>query len=362
MTRGGWIAGQAGHAAEHNSIDLLFRERLSATNAGIKGDGTADDTAATQTAIANLAASGGGELFFPNPNYKFTSPLALSGSGVRFIGSSRNKTKFRNVVSDMFTGSANEYEFAHIDMQTSAGHVFALDNLNRCHLHDLSLAVSNPNKSICNMDNLLGGAIQNVVERCNLTLTPNHAVPGWYHKSDGSVNCNVWRDCFCVNSGNYFFHIENVNIQNWAYDNQFSNMCFEMCDGGSIKLLSCRDAMIENCHEYDVAGQYKNDLYFIGRYPGAQPSLECSLRHCGRRGGSLAVGVYDVNVDDGRNILLDTVSSTGSGFSMRKGSASTVLILNEQARQIQVGMYAPDGTLWKQAVANGGAISTVQVS
>ena len=53
---------------------------------GAVGDGSADDTAAIQAAIAACEAAGGGEVFFPDGTYAISGPLRVSGSNTAYRG------------------------------------------------------------------------------------------------------------------------------------------------------------------------------------------------------------------------------------------------------------------------------------
>jgi hypothetical protein len=53
---------------------------------GAKGDGSTDDTAAIQAAVAAAVAAGGGRVFFPRGTYLISAPITCSTSGVSFEG------------------------------------------------------------------------------------------------------------------------------------------------------------------------------------------------------------------------------------------------------------------------------------
>lgn len=306
MTRGNWLPGQAGHDIEHNNIDKLLRERLSASNCGVIGNGSVDDTAAIQAQITALAESGGGELWFPNGTYKTTTPITLA-SNVKLIFASR-AAQIVNNVSDVFIGSPSNFEMHGGTVIASAGHIFAPTAMNKSHLHDCVLAVTHPQKSVFTMD---GGYVGNVVERCQLDATVNHTVPVWKQISHGNVNGNTWRDLLCHYSGNYVFWLENVMGQNFAYDNRFENITFEVPVGGSIKLLGCNHAMIENCHEYDLqlTGAAQRDLIYLGASTGSE-CRNCTITNSGRRGGDLAASVYDINLAYATRTKVDSCGAT----------------------------------------------------
>jgi hypothetical protein len=53
---------------------------------GAVGNGTADDTAAINAALAALAAAGGGRIYFPSGTYKVTAPIPVNTSNTVFAG------------------------------------------------------------------------------------------------------------------------------------------------------------------------------------------------------------------------------------------------------------------------------------
>ena len=53
---------------------------------GAAGNGTTDDTAAIQAAITAAGTAGGGTVFLPHGNYKVSSTLNFTSSGIAFVG------------------------------------------------------------------------------------------------------------------------------------------------------------------------------------------------------------------------------------------------------------------------------------
>ena len=71
---------------------------------GATGDGTTDDTAAIQAAIATIAAIGAGTVYFPAGTYIISGPLTIY-SFVEYIGEGRGATRIELADSadcDMF--------------------------------------------------------------------------------------------------------------------------------------------------------------------------------------------------------------------------------------------------------------------
>ncbi len=73
---------------------------------GAMGDGTADDTVAIQAAISSAYAAGAGTVFFPPGVYKITDTIEVNHSGIRLIGSGRDRWHNGTVPWDSFVNTA----------------------------------------------------------------------------------------------------------------------------------------------------------------------------------------------------------------------------------------------------------------
>jgi hypothetical protein len=76
----------AGTGAVTTTVQAKLRQTVSVKDFGAVGDGTTDDTAAIQAAVASLP-SGGGTVLIPSTAsyYKITSPILDSGKRVKFV-------------------------------------------------------------------------------------------------------------------------------------------------------------------------------------------------------------------------------------------------------------------------------------
>lgn len=297
MWKTNWIGGvDVGHDLLHNALANRLNRITHICDAGVT----------FQSAI-----DAGGLVFVPDGTHTLTAPLTLK-SNIRLLFESRASI-LKNDTGDVFTGGGVNIEIAGGTIQASAGHVFApTEHFSHSYIHDCVLAVTNTAKSVFSMDNaaLEKDYIGNVVERCILQATTNHTVPTWYHRASGNVNANVWRDCEGFCSGNYVFWIENSNPMNFAYDNRFENIIFEVTIGGSIKLLGCNHAVIDNCHEYDfhAVGAAQRDLIYLGA--SGRECWNCAINSSGRRGGELREGIYDINLAHALRTKIDTCGAT----------------------------------------------------
>ena len=101
----GFIQSGAGAVAE--TVQTKLRENVSVKDFGAVGNGTTDDTAAVQAAIAAVAAAGGGVLNFPAGTYKLTSGLSDGGKTIQFVGVGVNESSvtFGTVTRLQFNGA-----------------------------------------------------------------------------------------------------------------------------------------------------------------------------------------------------------------------------------------------------------------
>ena len=93
-------------AAVGRAVEAKLAETVSVKDFGAKGDGTTDDTAAIQAAIA-FAQGSCGALYIPNGKYR-TSGIVINGtSGLDFIGQRQPHVNNEVGVSFLYTGTGN---------------------------------------------------------------------------------------------------------------------------------------------------------------------------------------------------------------------------------------------------------------
>lgn len=294
--------GDAGHADSHsgfgaalNRIGGKLNRFLDMVDGGAVGDGVTDSTAALQNCLDT-----GRKL--PAGVYKTTAPLVLSGIDIHLSGAGQSRTKIVNTVSDVFTGNVDRLRISDVTIHASGGHIFHFTRSSRSRFCDATLIQLNTDKSVLRHDGATGDFIGNTFEHCFIQAKATHTVPVFDLVSRGNVNANTWRDLTCLYSGNYVFSIED-HSGNWAYDNRFQDIVYEVCSGGSIRLLGCNHGIIDNCHEYD-SPTYTRDLIYIGQGSGL-PSRNIHIRDCGRRGGSLPDEVFDININQCQTAIIE---------------------------------------------------------
>lgn len=266
---------------------------------GAVSDGITDDTAAIQAAI-----DAGDEVFFPAGTYLTTSPLVIDEDCKRLIGAGRDNTIITNATGDVFTltGNLDWLRFEGFRVNASAGHIFsqAAGQVTRSTWTDLYLKCTATSKSIYNQAS--GVFVDNIVfdvdlEGANSANVPTQTVPLWKLLSaTGGINTNTFFRIRATYAGEYVFWIENTGVADYAYDNTFRDINFEICNGGHIKVLTGYNTIIENCNAYDLSlgGNTTRDLYYIGRSGTGVASLYTTIRNCHRHGGTLGGGLVDV--------------------------------------------------------------------
>lgn len=234
----------------------------------------------------------------PPGEFTTTAPLVVSRD---VSGWGMNRTTIRNRDSDVFAfvdGAA--VEVSNLQAIAHRGHVFEASDLSVtfCEWRRLSLACLSPQHSIFHMEG--GNFIDNRVSMVSLTLTPAHQVPGWFVSSpNGAANSNTFERGRVTYSGEYAFHIESTTAQSYANDNIFRDWTFEVTMGGNIRLLSCRNSLIEQCNTYDLGTPTTRDLYYLGKTASAPKSVSNVLRQVERRGGTLGSGLADIRASVG---------------------------------------------------------------
>lgn len=349
------------HLAHHKALHRRSRS-FHVADYGIVGG---DITAAGQAALDDCAAAGGGVVELPDGNFTKTAAWQFNGNGITLRGMGRGVTQIRDLSGDCFTSqdTLTWWRFEDMSIRADAGHVFALAGCVQSTLRNLELWATAADKCLWFQDVSAGGTcIENAYENLRLTATPTHTVPAWYCVGSGNVNANTWRNLRCTYSGDYFFHLESVSVDSWLFDNAFRDINFEITNGGSLRLLGCQNTVLDNCHESDLhaLGDITKDLLLLDAGAGGVQTWHTAIRSCGRRGGLLAAGVYDINIQGARHTLIDSWSAVPlnkASVQVSASARSTTKIVNSAALGGDVWI-APDGTRYRQTVDNAGVFVT----
>lgn len=105
-----------------------YSDVISVKDFGAVGDGSNDDTAEIQAAIAAADSRGGGTVYFPSGTYKITSELTITGGAINLVGENRYSTIIKQYttnakcvnISGFFSG-VRSIGFAYNGTPTSGG-------------------------------------------------------------------------------------------------------------------------------------------------------------------------------------------------------------------------------------------------
>lgn len=319
---------------------------LNVKDYGATGDGTTDDYTAIQNAINAANTVGGGTVFFPIGTYLTKTALTLK-SFVKFEGQGFNKSIIKvNNSNDMFHFAAeniSHLEFYNLSLTASGGHIFfnsdANGKIGYTIIHHCFLTQNDPTKSWWyqtdgNMISML------IVENYFYAGAGVRTHAPWYNiDPHGGANSNWWRNnTFEMDGSNTTqpcFYIECQTTNDYTYDNHWVENVFEVCNGGSIKLLSTFGSTIESCYSYDTTGQLLPMIY-LGKSSLGIRSTNTTIRNCGRIGSNIGVGVPDFQFDSHtRQVVIDSCRTANDTLLIDCGNCTQVTLIN---------IFIPGGT------------------
>lgn len=299
---------ESGVAAAALKGDLVLNIR----DYGAVADGVTDCYDAISEAISHAPVSGA-TIYFPRGEntYYISRPVALV-SGLRYLGESRGAS---HITSDgavfAWSSNASNVSIEHLYLRSTADHIFKPGSSGGLHLSHLSHCVfdqASASHSIWYQDNAVS-FIDVLVDDCDLYRAASSTLAGWYVRNTaGALNSNRWINCR-INSRNTtaapFFYLESAASGNFAHDNRFVGITGEQNTGGLIHAYSVCGLTIEDVVDWDASVNYAADLVKVGKSAtsGAPVSRGVRIRNFGRRGGTLAGGVYDINCVPGEVVL-----------------------------------------------------------
>jgi len=286
------------------SLPDRFADVVNVRDFGAKGDGTTDDTAAIQAAIASFSPynlyNDGGAIYFPVGNYKISSTIDLTGKhGLTLYGAGVNATQVlmitgvnAPVFSSINTASsyATPWNAGCIrDMTIRGGgnsltsaHGISADNTNGCSFRNLAifscynaLNIYNAFQLTLNNIDIHGGG----TDRCNNGLYMGEAasIGGYYNNA---VFATVISSYNCISSG---FRIIN------GQGSKFTSCEAGNCDTGwyigdpttgtvQSQWVHCVNCLGDSCTTANwkiVKGSASalSQMYFVGCWSGNSPYL-----------------------------------------------------------------------------------------
>lgn len=232
---------------------------------GAVGNGTTDDSAAVQAAIAAAHSVLGGTVFFPRGSFAISgAPLLLYG-GVNIRGSGKQGTYLLNKhATGLFTINATCYNntFADFGVVSSAGagHVWSITGQVAVGWNVHDIYVDNrltPAASVVNSDGMLdcvwGGLYWDYTDR---------SVPMFNLASTaGNASGNVVKDARLTDHGTPTTHVISISETTaWATNNTIQNINFEKCVAGVINASQHQLLTIDSLVLWDLAGSHVSSI------------------------------------------------------------------------------------------------------
>lgn len=290
---------------------------------GAVGNGTTDDGPAIQAAMDAAAVAGGTVLFDPGKIYQLiAAPLVLKRQ-VRLLGPSGHGISgatIRSSTVDIFTVAATLWgvvvDGLFLQSNAGGGHIFNLGPtymssggvVQNCTLNQFNDAKS----AVSCAYGMLEWRWQDLIVNHTTTAT----VPTFHLVSPAlSLSLNTFDSIRFTYSGDYNIHIESPSASGYCQDNLIRNINFEVCHGGQVRLLSCRNTTIDGCVDYDATAHTKSRIY-IGKSTLGPSSINNTVRNCARRGSPTMTGVYDIQCQNsGRTTVMGCNGLINLGYT-----------------------------------------------
>lgn len=307
---------------------------------GATGDNATDDTAAVQSAIDAMPATGA-TLYFPPGTYRINSAALDSiPSGSVVMGAGRGASWIRST-----TGTHNLFEFEDgklyltfkslkFSMHATGGHIFApLGTFSQGYFQDVWTVQGNPAKSI-------------------------------WKQLDYGYYYNSWRDAYCFHDGatsvpafdftsattavfnansfsrltleatsihaSYFFDFDTTSASEQLYTNYFTDITTEILNGGVVRARGANGFVFRNVDMYDFTTTV-NSLFYIGKgTTGNITSRNNTFENINRVGGTLGGGTYDIELESSKatdTTFINVIKSTNSGCVVELNSNANAVII-----------------------------------
>lgn len=304
-------------------------------------DGVTDNSAAIQAAIDDHPD--GATLYFPG-GICIASNIDLK-SRISFLGDGSFTSTLESLSGPLFnqTTGIQYCTFSHMKLRARSGHVFATNGfgVGQCLWTHCTMVQYGAGYSIFHQDGV-GGYIDNVVFACDLHRPGTATVPAWYIRNTaGAANANQWVSTRVTgnDAGVYFFHLESVALQTYAYDNLFQAITGELCAGGLIKALGVHGLTLTAVSAWDATRPYDADIIHVNKSSSGLLSREIVIVNSGRRGNTLGAGVYDVNCPQGSvvNCVLIATDRAGGAGHFNLPTTATIIGTTGPGAQLRTG-------------------------
>jgi hypothetical protein len=267
---------------------------------GAVGDGTTIDDAAFTAMMAALPSFGGHIYIPPNYNFRLTTPIVLkdksrwSGAGVT--------SQITNGVTDVFQATLNlslmHFHDMRLNAGTGGGHVFGLGayGMSKSHLDNLMFAVGSANKSS------LSAALwlDNTFQRCSLYGGNNRSAPmisvvsSTNNLADNTFSDLVLTDALLPTTWAIWLEETSPSL---ALANRLLRINFENPAGGAITMRGHLEYVLEDIQLWDLASTATNHLIYTAQSGGTVKSNRGGrISRVHRTSGSLGVGLNDIQL------------------------------------------------------------------
>ena len=301
------------------------------------------------------AIDAGCTTYFPPPSVAYSAAGLVAKNGMRLVGSSRGYPgnpgraliNVKQGTTPLFTtpnAGANYctmflVDGIEFDSPTGAGADLFQGRWAQGEFRNCGFRQYNDAGYVFN----LTGLIDVNFTACDSIHTTAATVPGWFiTASFGSVAQVQWDTCRFTSSGNYALWIEGtggavpVNIK-------LSNVNFEICNGGALKLMNARQVSVDHCGLWDFTSPATKHLVYIGKTGTESPRAITISNLMRDASADPTAGIQDIYVDPAAGMTNLQISNcshqkdgafnvaagnstgnlTGSGVTLTAGAAMT---------------------------------------
>ncbi|MFB8368092.1 hypothetical protein ACFC25_01870 [Pseudarthrobacter sp. NPDC055928] len=324
---------------------------------------TSDNTTAIAALWSKAAMAANPEIRLPAGYWNMKGPNAGNlplVSNLKISGAGRLKTQVTIANSSMRPMFSWNNEVSGVEMNSmylnvggGGGDIFAPGPTGGIHastFRSMFISQQIPNRRIWFQDN---GAsfIHNTFVDVEMQRTTEATVTAFHIRSTkGAANFNLFEQVRINGSNNRltpFFYFESSLAQTFLTDWTFINLLGEQNPGGMIHAAAAFNWTLINATDEDSTVPYSADLFrFISNSSGLAPR-DLTFIGCGRRGSTLAPGVYDFNVAmTGSNITLINCNPTPTSATAKVllPPNSTIIGGRNFPQQLQ-GRGSPEGVV-----------------
>jgi Pectate lyase superfamily protein len=267
--------------------------------AGTTG-GTVNDRAIIQAAIDALPSTGGALYFQPGYIYRVDTPLTLR-SNVTFEGAGLGSRLHCTAGMFAVTSTLSKIFFEKLYLSGASGHVFETSGgggISQCVFTKCTITQASASHSLFKHSGA-GPWLENKFVECDLWMSGSATVPAIdIDGTAGNLATNAFVACRVNGQGNTavpFMDIHEASAT-YVYDWKLKDINVEQCGAGLLKAYGAQGWDLNGIYGWDQAS-YADDIVYFGRSSTNVKSRRISVRRVLRRGGTLAGGKFDVNLD-----------------------------------------------------------------